>query len=172
MLSDLSFIAIDQGPGAFTSLRVTIATANALGFASKTPLIGIDSLDALALQIEQKTPIACLLNAYTNDVYAAAYELEKRIMEPQCKKIDVTLGELKDICGDKEIIFTGNGTELHKDSIQKVFGNKAIMGNPLELVPRVQTIALMALEQWNKQPSKATRLVPRYLKSQMFIIKK
>ena len=41
-LSDISFIALDQGPGAFTSLRVTLTTANALSFAKKIPLIGYE----------------------------------------------------------------------------------------------------------------------------------
>ena len=54
--SDLQFIAIDQGPGAFTSLRVTITFVNALAFAQKIPLIGIDGLDALAYETVTRFP--------------------------------------------------------------------------------------------------------------------
>src|SRR5271155_2438021 len=44
---DIAFIAIDKGPGAFTSLRVSVATANGIGFALNLPLIGISGLEAL-----------------------------------------------------------------------------------------------------------------------------
>jgi tRNA threonylcarbamoyl adenosine modification protein YeaZ len=50
-LKDLNFICVDQGPGAFTSLRVTISTVNGISFANKIPLIGIDGLDALSQEV-------------------------------------------------------------------------------------------------------------------------
>src|SRR5579862_7433876 len=66
-LDDLSFIAIDQGPGAFTSLRVSIATVNGIAYAHKIPLIGVHGLDALCHQTAKtlvnktNTLIVCLL---------------------------------------------------------------------------------------------------------------
>lgn len=53
-INDLDFIALDQGPGAFTSLRATIASCNGLSFASNVPLIGIDGLDALSREVFDK----------------------------------------------------------------------------------------------------------------------
>src|SRR5471030_2525471 len=44
--SDLSFVAVNQGPGPFTTLRVVIASVNGLSYATKIPLVGIDALDA------------------------------------------------------------------------------------------------------------------------------
>ena len=49
-LSDLAFIAVNQGPGAFTSLRVVIATVNGISFSTKIQIIGIDGLDAWSLK--------------------------------------------------------------------------------------------------------------------------
>ena len=54
-LCDINFICADQGPGAFTSLRVTIATINGISFAQHIPLIGIDGLDALAQETHKRT---------------------------------------------------------------------------------------------------------------------
>ncbi len=93
-LENLDFIAIDKGPGAFTSLRVCIATVNGINFANNIPLVGIDGLEALYQEtynaLEKKLTktvatdpddtkeqitsptidtIVCLLNAYNNDVY-------------------------------------------------------------------------------------------------------
>ncbi|KKQ33352.1 MAG: Glycoprotease family protein [candidate division TM6 bacterium GW2011_GWF2_37_49] len=75
---DLNFIAVDKGPGAFTSLRVTLATVNGIAFDKKIPLIGISGLEALVEQavaenldliIGEISIAVALLNAYNNDVY-------------------------------------------------------------------------------------------------------
>lgn len=40
-VKDIAGIAVVQGPGSFTSLRVGITTANALGFALDIPVVGV-----------------------------------------------------------------------------------------------------------------------------------
>lgn len=80
-LQDLAFIFVNQGPAPFTTLRTVLATVNALSFARNIPLVGIDSLQALAKEnVLRKSssdtdnpgsliiPIA-LLDAFNNDVY-------------------------------------------------------------------------------------------------------
>src|SRR5436190_17333509 len=47
-LAHLAFIAANQGPGPFTTLRTILTTVNGLHFASNLPIIGIDSLFELA----------------------------------------------------------------------------------------------------------------------------
>ncbi|MGZ8513994.1 MAG: tRNA (adenosine(37)-N6)-threonylcarbamoyltransferase complex dimerization subunit type 1 TsaB, partial [Candidatus Limnocylindrales bacterium] len=49
--SRLSGIVVGTGPGAFTGLRVGIATAKAIAFALRVPMIGVSSLDLLAFSV-------------------------------------------------------------------------------------------------------------------------
>ena len=49
--SDLNAIAVSQGPGSYTGLRIGTATAKGLAFALDLPLIGIDSLDSMTEQV-------------------------------------------------------------------------------------------------------------------------
>ena len=47
-LDDVSLLAVGLGPGAFTGLRVGLATIQGLAFARNLPVVGISALDAIA----------------------------------------------------------------------------------------------------------------------------
>lgn len=71
---DVQAIAVGTGPGAFTGLRVGLATFKAWAAARGLPVIPVVSLDAPALQVlrEGKT-VAVLADARKGEVYAAYY---------------------------------------------------------------------------------------------------
>jgi tRNA threonylcarbamoyl adenosine modification protein YeaZ len=49
-LSQVQAIAVGLGPGSFTGLRVGLASAKALAYARRLPVVGASSLQALALE--------------------------------------------------------------------------------------------------------------------------
>lgn len=176
-LSDLDFICADQGPGAFTSLRVTISTINGIAFATKIPLIGIDGLTALAEETKHSVMlkknkidfdfVAPLLNAYNNEVY---FYINKELHG--YKKVDLLLNEIQDNFKNKKILFTGNGAILHEKTIKEIFKENALIHK--QDVCSVDQIAKMALEKWEKIKDKNQfeyKLYPLYLKSQNFAIR-
>lgn len=182
-LNDISFIAVNQGPGAFISLRVIIATVNGISFATEIPLIGIDGLDALTLQTlnsfdchqsHKPTMLVSLLNAYANDVYYSINYISpfKKIQSNGCKKIDDLLEEIKEKFKDQTILFTGNGTKLHKKLIKEKLNEKVIIPDDLIETPSVEQIGLMALEKREQEKSEIFKLFPLYLKSQTFAVRK
>lgn len=75
---DLDAIAVSRGPGSFTGLRIGMAAAKSFAMVTSKPLIGVGTLDALALTSPMGPGlICCLLDARKQEVYAAFYRLGK-----------------------------------------------------------------------------------------------
>ena len=70
-----------EGLGSFTGIRIGVATAKAFSDAKNIPIIGIDSLEALAYSVileknVENAEILAMVNAKNNNVYAATYLVE------------------------------------------------------------------------------------------------
>lgn len=72
--NDLDAVAVSQGPGSFTGLRIGMAAAKGIAMAAEVPLVGVPTLDGLAAQVTAiDLPVCCLLDARKQQVYAAFY---------------------------------------------------------------------------------------------------
>jgi tRNA threonylcarbamoyladenosine biosynthesis protein TsaB len=72
---DVDAIAVSLGPGSFTGLRIGLAAAKGIVFAAEKPLLGVPTLDAVALSCPLlDMPLWCLLDARKQEVYAACYD--------------------------------------------------------------------------------------------------
>lgn len=159
-LSSIPFIAVNQGPGPFTTLRVIIASVNGLSFATKIPLVGVDALSAFYEQCKNSTypNTVVLLNAFNNDVYFATS------WESGYKNISTLLDELALRIPSDPIRFVGNGTALHRDLIVKQFGSRAHIPDQLPLYCSIDSIAKQGLMQWHTKNNVSDQLMPLYLK--------
>ncbi len=72
--SDLSAIAVSQGPGSYTGLRIGVSAAKGLCFALDIPLIAVDTLQVLASQVAISDGfIIPMLDARRMEVYSAIF---------------------------------------------------------------------------------------------------
>ncbi len=79
---DVELIAVSQGPGSYTGLRVGLSCAKTLAVILKRPLVGVCSLDVLAENApEDYEKILVVIDAKRDEVYAAAYEREKMALK-------------------------------------------------------------------------------------------
>lgn len=77
--SSLDLIACGIGPGSFTGVRVALATAKGIALALDRPLVGIGSLRAMAMGVEEeqrKALVISLLDAKKGEVFVAVYDAE------------------------------------------------------------------------------------------------
>ena len=78
-MQDVAAVAVSDGPGSYTGLRIGAAAAKGLCFALDIPLVAVSTLQALARQVAASTaPIKNLLfcpmlDARRREVYAALY---------------------------------------------------------------------------------------------------
>lgn len=79
-LADLDGIAFGAGPGAFTGLRLACSVAQGLAVGAGLPVLGIGSLDALALGAGDGPVYACT-DARMNEAYCAAYRVRGEAIE-------------------------------------------------------------------------------------------
>lgn len=75
----ISAVAVAQGPGSYTGLRIGIALAKGIASARNVPLVGVSTLDILALAqpIAPKQSLLAVLQAGRGRVIGARYTLKK-----------------------------------------------------------------------------------------------
>lgn len=83
--SKIELVAIGMGPGPFTGLRVGIAFAQSFALGAGINWVGVCSLDAMAVSINQEDFIVST-DARRKERYWARYRNSKRITEPAVNK--------------------------------------------------------------------------------------
>lgn len=110
-LRNLSAVAVINGPGSYTGLRVGMSGAKGICFALSIPLITVNTLEWMAAACKDEADLFCpMIDARRMEVFTALYNHEKievapptaMILEPDSFKADLQA---------KKVLFFGNGAE-------------------------------------------------------------
>ena len=72
---DLTAICICTGPGSFTSIKVSLASAEAIAFGLSVPLYGVDALTLMAATIPfYQGSVRVIKEAYRQEFYTATFD--------------------------------------------------------------------------------------------------
>ncbi len=130
-LSDLDAVAISDGPGSYTSLRIGASTAKGICFALHKPLIAADTLKSLALAGRTLAPGAAwycpMIDARRMEVYCALFDAGmERVWETRA---EVLRAELFDpfLAEGKTVALCGSGAPKAMD----VFAGRKVVHAPL-----------------------------------------
>lgn len=111
-LSNFDAIAISEGPGSYTGLRIGTSTAKGICYSLDIPLISVNTLSELCelAPIETGTKIP-MIDARRMEVYTAFYSADNTIITPQHNLI-VNEDSFKDL---GEVYLFGNGADKFKE---------------------------------------------------------
>ncbi len=147
-LSDLDAVAVAMGPGSYTGLRVGVSTAKGLCYALDKPLLAINTLEAMALQLAPFYPghLLCpMIDARRMEVYAAVFNDQNEPVLPTQATI-LAENSFEDLLQINKMVFFGDGAAKFKSLV-------ADQPNALfpsaDIYPSSKTIALLAVKAFD-----------------------
>lgn len=156
---DLSAIAVSQGPGSYTGLRIGVSAAKGLSFALDIPLISVDTLEVLSSQLTiTEGIIVPVIDARRMEVYSAVFDCNNnKIREVQAQIIDENSFENS----QETIHFVGDCLE----KIKSVLSHSNFIFHEDIVHPSAQQMSVLSYQKWiTKDFEDVAYFEPYYLK--------
>ena len=134
---ELDAIAVSEGPGSYTGLRIGVATAKGLCYALDKPLIAISTMKSMAtgmLDMQLQTPNSQLPTLFCPMIDARRMEVFSAVYNSVLEEVRETLAEIitessfAEILKKHIIVFAGDGAEKCKPYLEK-YGNAMFLNN-------------------------------------------
>ncbi len=126
-ISDVDLIAVSNGPGSFTGVRIGIASAKGLAFPNNTNCIGISSLEALAYNLydtKSNLIIYSCIDARVKQSYNAVYKLTDGkisvLRESRVISNEDIINEIEALPEKSSVVLVGDNLELFSSLKDKV----------------------------------------------------
>jgi tRNA threonylcarbamoyladenosine biosynthesis protein TsaB len=154
-LSVIDLFAVGAGPGSFTGLRIGIATMQGLALANGKGLVGVSTLDALALaaarQIETDTSvamdtIAVWMDAQRQEVFAALYAGNdlRSLDGPTVGSPEEVLDRWSSLLDQRPVWFVGDGAVVYRSVLDERSGKIAVIDPTPLTAPAIAILAARA----------------------------
>lgn len=142
-LADIAAVAVGMGPGSFTGLRIGMATAKGLAHGTSLPLIGVSSLDVVAVSIYSERLICVVMDARKKEVYCCFYRCSPGRVAARCSDaMVVTPARLAEQI-DEPVTMAGDGLHVYNDLFKQELGERAEM-RPWISSPSADSLGFLA----------------------------
>lgn len=163
-LNDLDGIAFGAGPGAFTGVRIACGVAQGLGFGANIPVVGINTLLAVAQASCEDKVIVCL-DARMGEIYHAAFErVNNEWVELSATKVikpeapPVLVGSW---------VGAGSGWAAYAEVLSKIYAENLVKIIP-QITPTAEAILHLAKPTFAAGKAKpASEAAPIYIRNRV-----
>jgi tRNA threonylcarbamoyladenosine biosynthesis protein TsaB len=115
---ELGGVAVSLGPGSFTALRVGISTAKGVAYSLGIPVVGVSSLELLAMNVPySRFQVCAIADAKRGEFFAALFRMDEGSPVRVCEDMVIRPADLHKIIKDKTI-FIGEGALLYRDFLE------------------------------------------------------
>ncbi len=121
--NDLDAVAVSEGPGSYTGLRIGVAVAKGICYATGLPLVPVNTLQAMAALYVSQNEVSLeliipMIDARRMEVYTAVYSSDLKEVKPVDAVIlnDVTFSEFEK--DEKPMVFIGDANAKVKELYQ------------------------------------------------------
>ena len=112
---DVDAVAVAEGPGSFTGVRIGVAAAKGFAWGREIPCYGVSTLEAMAQSLGIYDGYICpVMDARRSQVYNALFEADRgeitRIREDRAISLDDLAEDVKKL--EKSVFLVGDGSIL------------------------------------------------------------
>ena len=164
-LSDLDAVAVAQGPGSFTGVRIGVATVKGLCWGADKSAIGVSSLEAMAwngLCAPAERLVCCAMDARRNQIYNALFACANGRPERLTPDRAISLAELAAELREtgKPVWVTGDGAKLAQGFLLEAGLDAVLAPEPV----REQRAWGVCRAAEGREARSAAELLPVYLR--------
>ena len=169
-MSQVDLIAVSNGPGSFTGLRIGSATAKGLAYSLNIPVVPVPTLEVLASTVRiPEALVGVISHARAKEVYYAIYRVnynksEKEFTYEEIEPIETY--EIEDLIKNipEDVILVGDGVEKFEEQLEKLEKVKMLLKSPYEQLSALN-VAILGLQKHKKGMSiSSSHLAPYYHK--------
>ena len=162
--ADVQAVAVANGPGSFTGVRIGVAAAKGFAWAADIPIYGVSTLEAMARGLGIYDGYVCpVMDARRAQVYNALFYVNQGVITRQTPDRAIALTDLKNELKmlEKPIFLVGDGSVLCYNTLQDDVPG-LILPPEGRMHQRAVGVGLAALAQEN--PDDPAGLTPNYLR--------
>jgi len=185
LIDDMDYIAVSEGPGSFTGIRIGVSSARALAQALGLETIGVPTLESFLYHVPEYKGIICpIFDARRSQVYGGAYQWTDQgryneavpggayDLNQLLELLEAAIQEIEAQQKDrKEITFFGDGIISYKEQIMNWQGSslnnniRVLFAEDEVKLQKASSVARLALESYRSGKIKSLYdLKPVYMR--------
>ena len=166
-MADVTAVAVAEGPGSFTGVRIGVAAAKGLAWGGELPCYGVSTLESMALTLGTYQGYICpVMDARRNQVYNALFYVNSGIVERISEDRAIALADLKTELErlDGPIFLVGDGSNLTFNTLKDTIPS-LVLPPEHRMHQRASGVALAAAKKIaSGDPGDAASMTPNYLR--------